>query len=366
MLAVAALAGCDAGNKDFEPLDLPPVHVTAVLGATELKNGSLDYHVIFNPSDPTAAALPVLSTTAFKFQFDRVLLPSSVFRQSVCAQPMAIDVVNATTCAGITFRPSYDPVRREITYRQDPGSALDPADYYELTLYSTTMATDPGGILSFDGVPLEVPARVPVTVAANPPGVKLPPDLPPNDDPYCKPPDPSCTGLDCARSVQDILSGCAYGGCHASSPADAGAALQAAEGLQLGSPDLLWATAINHIAHETQTGEDGFETTNTGEGLRFGRAMPILSYDTSTKGVPATSYLIYKLLVFPGLKLEVPFLADPTDKTAPPPEVVRLRNELVVGMPMPPMNAGPTIFLREHELEWIGQWVTQGMPMSCQ
>jgi len=96
--------------------------------------------------------------------------------------------------------------------------------------------------------------------------------------------------------------------------------------------------------------------------------MPILDLDTTSSaigGVPGNSYLIYKLLVFPGLPLDVPFPPNPGDPSLPSPEVVRLRNELVVGMPMPPMNALPVAFLRKHEIEWISQWVTQGMPMQC-
>ncbi len=314
---------------------------------------------------------PVLPTTSFRFRFDRLLLPSSAIRQSICARPYTGTVINANDCSGgITFRPSYDPVRREIIYRQDIGQVLTPSNTYELTVYSTTSASDPGGIVSFDGIPLATPLQQSVFVGAYPAGKKLVFDTPPSGKPYCDPPDPSCSGTDCARSVRDIFSGCAYGGCHATSTiADAGDMGLPAEGLQLGSPELLQATAINHTAHETETGEDAVDPDPSGSGLRFGRAMPILDLDTSSDvsgGVPGNSYLIYKLLVFPGLPLEVPFPPNPGDRTLPPPEVVRLRNELVVGMPMPPMNGLSVAFLHKDELEWISQWVTQGMPMQCE
>lgn len=121
MLA-AGLAGCDAGSKDTQPLNLPPVHVTSVLAATGLVNGAFDYHAL-SPGDS------VLSTTAFKIQVDRLLLPSTVNRQAVCLQPMFGNVVQPGDCSApgaiSLLHPSYDPVRREVTYYQMLG---DPDD----------------------------------------------------------------------------------------------------------------------------------------------------------------------------------------------------------------------------------------------
>ncbi len=355
-----ALGGCDAGSRDDQPLDLPAVHITGVLAGTSLdKHDNLVFNSIFPPTKKGATP-EVISTTSFKIQVDRLLLPGSGIRQSFCLQPK--DAGPGCT-QGVVLRPSYDPIRREVILRQAPGNAgspLSPSYRYELTVYSAIHDTDPG-LRSFDGIPLAETLHL--DFAVHDPSGKTPKYDPPlSGDRYCTSP---CGTTPCAaRSVSQLFGGdgCSFGGCHGVEKIpDAGPLVQPAEGLELAQPQDLVATAIGHVAHETETGENARFGDPTGTGLRFGRAMPILD----ATGDPANSYLVYKLLAFPGLPLAVAFPPDPNDSTAIAPEIVRLQNELVVGMPMPPIAGPPGVQLLPGEAEWVGDWILQGMPMPA-
>jgi hypothetical protein len=302
----------------------------------------------------------VLSTSAFKVRFDRLLLPMTATRQAVCLQSVAAPVTSAAQCgAGVTLQPSYDPVKREITYRQPPGQApLITGVLYKLSVYAAVQDTD-NGVRSMEGIPLAAQQQVNFNVAPNPGGQVPPPDVVSTADHYCKTPDPTCLDVNnCPRAVSVILGGggCAQGGCHAGN-GDGGAT----EGMELGTAYGLLTTAINHVAHETETGEAA--STAQPASLRFGRAMPIID-----PGVPGESYLVYKLLANPNNPLVLPF-PNPSG-LAEAPEITRLRNAVVVGMPMPPTNASLP-FLRQAspgrpdmgELEWLSEWLLQGAPV---
>ena len=80
------------------------------------------------------------------------------------------------------------------------------------------------------------------------------------------------------------------------------------------------------------------------------------------------SYLLYKLLAHPGLPLQYPFPPDPAGGVAP--EIVRVQDELIEGMPMPP-STQPDALPRgtngvRGEMEWLSDWILEGSPvMSC-
>jgi hypothetical protein len=353
-LACLASAGCDAGSPSNQPLDLPPVHVTDVLAATNVDDGgALVYQSIMFPTGDAG----VLSTSAFKIRFDRLLLPMTATRQAVCVQSVAAPATSAAQCgSGVSLEPSYDPVKREITYRQPVGQApLITGVLYKLSVYAAVQDTD-NGVRSMEGIPLAAQQQVNFDVASNPGGQVPPYDVLSTADHYCKTPDPNCTDITtCPRAVSVILHGCAYNGCHAGN-GDA----SAAEGMELGTAYGLLTTAINHVSHETETGEAA--STAQPAGLRFGRSMPILD-----PGVPGESYLVYKLLANPHNPLVLSF---PNPKgLAEAPEVTRLRNAVVVGMPMPPDNG--SLPLRQAssgrpdigEAEWLSEWLLQGAPI---
>jgi hypothetical protein len=352
------VAGCDAGPRDQEPLDLPPVHVTEIRAATKIdvvvdefgERASVAYGAI----DPGGSS-SVAPNSSFHVRFDRLLLPVTATRQAICLQPLFGNVVGPNQCtAGIFSEPSYDPVRREVVYRQAAPS-LVPGTLYELTLYSAVNDAD-NGIRSFEGIGLEAPFRIEFGVLDVPPLLPLPSDALTGDR-FCAAPDPGCNPTvdpTCARSVSRMLSSCSFGGCHGVSPeADAGAAGQPSEGLCLGSTVDLLATAIGHVAHETETGEAASQIQDIP--LRFGKSMPVIA-----PLVPGNSYVLYKLLANPDTPLTIPFPADPSSPGADPPEIVRLQRSLVVGLPMPPSQAPDFARPRPGELEWLSDWIVQG------
>jgi hypothetical protein len=307
--------------------------------------------------NPTSDA-GVLSTSAIKIRFDRLLLPMTATRQAVCLQSVLTPVTNAAGCvAGVFLRPSYDPVKREITYRQPAGQApLITNVQYELSVFAAVQDTD-NGIRSMEGIPLAAQKQVNFAVAANPGGQVPPPDVLSTADHYCTQPDPTCLDpTTCPRAVSVILGSCALSGCH-TSKGDA----SAAEGMELGTAYGLLTTAINHVAHETETGEAA--STAQPDSARFGRSMPILD-----PNVPGESYLVYKLLANPHTPLVLPFPNPSSLDEAP--EITRLRSAVVVGMPMPPDNAqavplNPASPNRPDmgDLEWLSEWLLQGAPI---
>jgi hypothetical protein len=296
--------------------------------------------------EPLAAngTTQVLTTTPFKIRFDRLLLPSTATRQAICLQPLLKKVIAPQDCtAGVFLEPSYDPVRHEVVFRQNPATPpLAAGIAYTLTAYVAIDAGS-GGFRSIEGTGLPELRRFDLGV--RPDGDQPPPfDTGPVGDHYCAGPDPGCTGGACARSVSGIFGGCGVSTCHGGP--------QPAEGLDLSSAAGI-AAAIGRAAHETQTGEHARDPDESPP--RFGRAMPTLD-----PRVPGNSYLVYKLLANRRTPLEVPF---PGPAGEEPPEVRRIRSTVIAGMPMPPSNA-PAAVLRDGEAEWIAEWIQQGAPIS--
>lgn len=339
--------GCDTGIRTDQLSDTPALHVEQVLVATSLDNGVLQYA-------PLAAdgSTKVISTTSFKLQLDRLLLPITATRQALCVQPKLGPVHGLGDCQlGVFLEPTYDPALREVVFRQRPDlPPLLNATAYQLTAY-VALEDTASGLRTFDGVPLGAPVSFEFTVAPDPGGVIPPYETLPQGDHFCGAPDPSCSGDQCARPVAAVLgaAGCSTNLCHGGSAA--------AEDLNMSTPTDLLAGAIGHVAHETETGEHANEPEQTPS--RFGRAMPILAPQ-----VPGNSYLVYKLLANKSTPLVRPFAPDPSDPNGDPPEVRRLRNTVIVGMPMPPLEA-PAAALRPGEIEWISEWLMQGAPVGA-
>jgi hypothetical protein len=300
---------------------------------------------VYEPLAPDGTT-QVLTTTAFKIRFDRLLLPGTATRQSICLQPLVKKVIGPQDCnAGVFLEPSYDPVRHEVAYRQVPANPpLAAGIAYTLTAY---VAVDPtaAGFRSIEGTALPELARFDLGVQDD--GENPPPfDTGPAGDHFCVGPSPGCTGDTCVRSVSAIFGGCGVSTCHGGA--------QPAEGLALSSAAGLAATALGHAAHDTQTGEHARDPDESP--ARFGRAMPVID-----PRAPGNSYLLYKLLASSRTPLEVPF---PGPAGEEPPEVRRIRTNVIAGMPMPPSNA-PAAALRPGEAEWISDWIQQGAPLSA-
>ena len=324
----------------------------------------------------------VVSNTPFQVHFSRLLDPATATRQSICIQPLTKTVVTSAECtAGVFLAAAYDPVRRELTYRQSPTKPpLLPGQQYTVTAYVPTDAS-PSGFRSFEGTPLAATFTGTFVVSADT-GAPPPYDTLGGGNRFCTSAAPTCSKTcvptctakfavsdpreqacegdclaACPRSVIDILggNGCAFASCHGP-PLDGGTFEP--EGLIMSSVAALHATAIGRVAHETQTGEAA-RTPNEAPS-RFGRAMPILD-----PLAPGNSYLIYKLLANSNTPLTHPFPDTPAPGTpGEAPEVHRIRSSLVVGMPMPP--SGNNAYLRDGEIEWLSDWILQGAPTpSC-
>jgi hypothetical protein len=299
---------------------------------------------VYEPLAPDGTT-QVLTTTPFKIRFDRLLLPGTATRQSICLQPLLKKVIGPQDCtAGVFLEPSYDPVRHEVVYRQVPAyPPLAGGIAYTLTAYVALEPAD-WGFRSVEGTGLPELARFDLGVQDDG-GHPAPFDTGPVGDHFCAAPDPGCTGGACARSVSAIFGGCSLSSCHGGA--------QPAEGLDLSSAAGLTATALGRAAHGTQTGEHARDPDETP--ARFGRAMPIIDPRS-----PGNSYLLYKLIANPRTPLEVPF---PGPAGEEPPEVRRIRTTIIAGLPMPPSNA-PTAALHEGEAEWISEWILAGAPVS--
>jgi len=291
-------------------------------------------------------------SSSLRVRFDRFLLPSSVSRQAVCLRSDLDDVATYQECGGGVFlQPSYDPVRREVVLRQEPGSRLALDTVYKLTLL---VASSEGnctgetptscGIRAFDRAPLEKPYTFTFKTVAEGPG-NVPDEGPPPAD-FC--------GDD---GVVQSLGGCGYSPCHAPAKDGPGAAAGLdLSGLLFGDVGPLEATAINRVAHQTQMGEraDDIEETPA----RFGRAMPII--DASQRGIsgtPGNSYLLYKLLVGPSVDIA------PDDIRASDEELERLRASVVVGLPMAPDSPLDGDGARSAaKLLALSNWIARGAP----
>lgn len=284
----------------------------------------------------------MVTKTSFRVVFDRFLLPTTTFRQSVCLQPVLGLVRAAKDCAhGVALEPAYDPVERQIVYRQPATSAgLVPGTRYTFSVFPPDAGTT-NGITAFDGAPLDdAVSRDFTTRAVEPAGTVVEP--PPSVD-YC------------ATLDHDVFqAACATSGCHVSGAVDHGVTLGAAEGLDLAGAARLRATALGHVAHETQTGEHA--SAAEASPSRFGRAMPLL--DPSR---PGNSYLLYKLLANPANGAPG---SDAAAEQGRLDELERLRSSVVVGLPMPPPD-GRSAPITPQQLQAISDWILAGAKADC-
>lgn len=319
----------------------PPVRLVDIQIAKATDGGIPSGYVAIAADGSTA---DVVATTSFRLTFDRFLLPTATFRQSVCLQPVLGMVTAASDCArGVTLEPAYDPVLRRITYRQPATSAgLVPGTRYTISVFPPPDDGTTNGILAFDGAPLDGAVSFAFTTRdSEPAGTSVEP--PPSVD-FCGALDPEV-----------FKATCSAGGCHAGGGAvDHGVALGSAAGLDVSSGAGLRATAVNRVAHGTQTGEHAAQGDVSPS--RFGRAMPIID---PTR--PGNSYLLYKLLASeangaPG--------SDAAAERARVEEIARLRAAVVVGLPMPPPDgASPPV--EQRQLEQISDWILSGAATDC-
>lgn len=313
--------------------------------------------VTLTPQNPAASATDLVQTTSsVRLRFDRFLLPGEVIRQSVCLQALSDEVTTLDQCTqGVFLEPSYDPVRRTVTYRLPPMTALVADTKYWLTLLSP-MGTSEFGFRAFDGAALEKNLVLQFsTTKTNPPGGPIDPVLDDNakrvtsEELFCSA--NACVtscGMDqacqskCAVS-KSLVAGC--GGCHG--PLENGGS---AMGLDLSAPNRIPAI-IGRVAVQTQTGGNADEPDI--KSRRFGRAMPQIE-----PGDPGNSYLLYKMLIGPT------YARSSAAAGIAPGELDRLRASVAVGLPMPPYDL---YAIPEAAVDSLSAWITTGAatPTTC-
>ena len=130
-------------------------------------------------------------------------------------------------------------------------------------------------------------------------------------------------------------------------------------GLDLSSPAGVQTTAINQVAHQTETGPNSGVVMENPD--RFGVQMPIVD-----PARPDNSYLMYKLLRHPGLWERTPcetrYRVDLAGQCPQPSaaELVRLREWFVTGQPMPLDGAN----LGRSDLDVLQAWIVSGAPLA--
>ena len=368
MIALGApfgLGACDVGDATHAEIDAPPLHLVEIRATTGyLPEGCLAGKRP-NCTTPVRRAVAmdgstvVHTTTSITVAFDRFLDPLTATRQSLCLRGSSLaPVTKLEDCGGQIFLdPSYDPVRREVTYRLPPGTRLQPQTTHQLTVLAPPLASK-NGFRAFDGAALAGNVTVLFKTASE----LGAPEEHPNADYYCKGgcdsgdrgcvSDPAtdcrlrCGGdadckTGCGAKARLRLSCASVAACH--QPAD-NDPLATAMGMDLFDTPQIVQTAIGRVAHETQEGESARSADESP--LRFGRAMPRID-----PGNPGNSYLLYKLLVHPDYERTQPTMA--------PGEVARLRASVVVGLPMP-ANAAKGIPVPLDSLEALSQWIAAG------
>jgi len=371
--AATAAASCDVGTPYHSPSRGP---APVLLGVDATVDVAADGTPV--RADVLAATADVVTATSLTLRFDRFLLPGTSVRQSFCLRPTGPIPETPSDCTGGTFlEPTYDPVTRSITLRQEPGSRLLPATAYRLTVFAASVdvpcSTDVAacGVRAFDAAPLAASVTVEfTTLAADPPATAD--ELLPSGDFFCgslkcksacdivSPPataacksvcmaDATCVAA-CVDACKDacpvtdvfsVMTGCSYQFCHAAT-----AAIGASAQLDMQTPAKILETAIGMVAHGTQVGETAAVPEQSS--ARFGRSMPIVD-----PGFPGNSYLLYKVIL--GADLD-PSIVASSD------ELLRLHSGVVVGMPMPPDFASPPP--TTDGLFAIRDWILTGAPVA--
>jgi len=348
LLAIAAFtSGCDLGPRDDAAAHGPPLHLIASYPSDG--QGTNAAWGAEGMCDAPTADCAVPTNVAIELRFDRFLLPGGL--------NAGLSLYTGNPPAnGVGVTAEYDMIERVVVYR--PARQLQPNTLYTVQLIPSPK---PGrGFWAFDQAPLEegaVPLRFSFSTGSGPRPEPAPPALPRDS---------------CETMTQGPLDSCVN--CHATKP-DAQTmppSTYPPMGLDLSSERGLYFTAIRHVAHQTETGNSA-----VGDGLqspaRFGVQMNIVD-----PGSPATSYLIYKLLLKPQNfgPLNAPsgcvtgYHSPVSDLDCQPPaedERVRLREWFVFGDPMPkddtsPMGESIVGATTRENLVRISAWIANGAP----
>jgi hypothetical protein len=215
---------------------------------------------------------------SIRLKFDRWLLPTTAVRQSA-------SLSTEGTGLGVFLRPDYDVTARVLSFRPDAPLAPDTAYIVQFS----NADNDPNGFgfRSYDGDSLGRSIRFAFRTTST--------ELPAQTGQTA----PVVTCPDVLAALAS--AGCASAGCHSGK--------QPRMGLSLDSQGGLLATAVDQVAHETESGTE--PTQQAVSGGRFGVQMPIID-----AGRPENSYLMYKVLISRWLNQELDSIADRPDPFA--------------------------------------------------
>jgi hypothetical protein len=296
---------------------------------------------------------PLPANGSIELAFDRLLLPSSVVRQTFVLTDLA--------GGSLQPHPIYDPVTRVVTITPLGDLPLVVQHTYRLAIVTPQGPTDPFGLRAIDGA----------TLAPTSPSVIEFPVVAATGTSQPAPP-----AVDFCGEVWPVLSGkCTGSGCHGGGASAFTGEASPAAGLLLDTPAHIAATAIGRVAHGANTGP---RSVAEAPGLRFGVDMPIVDPGSGgPAGNPGDSWMMYKLLLAvpqaaPGAGASDAGVADayaglgwrPLSDT----ERATLSN-FVLGreMPFPPApDAGAKTALTLDELERVSLWIAEGAPIPGQ
>jgi hypothetical protein len=267
----------------------------------------------------------------------------------------SLSLYTAGTGLGVTLRPAYDVATRTIDYYFDgpmPGGVV-------FTLHLNDADEEPNGFgfRSFDGYSLASSKTFSLRTSIDPPAPVVGTPIPPT----------------CADAIRILkAAGCSATGCHSrqASPQCSSATPMAWDestggcvtvprmGLLLDDVDGLRATAVSHVAHQTQEGTDISRQYESKE--RFGDQMPVID-----PGRPENSYLIYKLLIGSEFNRELAERSVPGDPLAPipltPDQIMQARDYFVHFGPMPPEGVRPPVVISLYETYVaLANWIRAG------
>ncbi len=403
-LGAFASSGCDVGAPEINAINRgfnrPTVSLVSASVTTSYDaDGRPVYSNLSQGGETAVMEVPVSASIALRF--DRFLLPHKVIRQSVCIRPSTEPVASIADCTqpGQPFAAvEYNPVLRTVFLRLPDGASLDADTRYRITLFATE-SLDESGFFAFDGAPLAQSYTFDFQTTAD--ASTAVPEQVPGRDNYCAAIAcfdacdagddvcrdacrPLCVEPTCANdgdlaggSTVPVFEGCAFSGCHG--PTDPFGAMPSPAGLAMGldllTPGGVMATALGKTANQTHTGEAATEADVSP--ARFGRAMPLIDPDN-----PGNSYVMYKVIanILNHKRLPNGRLSDPVqdvEDTRLPLEIDRLRDAVVVGMPMPVESADgeaegfvPRLFDPSGQASFarmmlLNAWIANGAVLDC-
>ncbi len=394
---LVALPGCDievpAPSPGLGTSTLVPLRLVEATTTVAYADGGRPVHGVLDEQSLTQG---VRQSASFTLAFDRFLLPEVIIRQAICLRASVESVDTLAECTGPSqhfTEPAYDPLARTVTFRLRPGTALEASTVYRLTVFQPVDGNDDRrfGFRAFDRAPLD--RKYALTFQTAPPGDDAHEEPSPSLERYCQAidcvadcranpanaGDPAaeqtciqthCSCLDeacfndgwvVAEGAGVLASACTSSGCHGGASAGGAAAEMAAMGLDLSSPEAIEQTALGQVAHQTEAGESAAIAETSP--VRFGRSMPVLGPFN-----PGQSYLLYKLAINP---LNYP-LGDARFEPELAAEVERLRDAVVVGLPMPPLgslvdrDSDPSGELSWERAQLLSSWIAHGAPLRCE